>query len=468
MFGFLRKNSARIVYGIVISFVATTFLGVVFFDGLSNQSGELPPVDSGQIMATIGNHVITPAMVQAQIQAMQSSLPETVTADMVDVIQLNALNRAVVKALLLEEGQSQGVKVQRRDVTMALHEIMENSGLLTKKALKQAIQQAGGDYKSFIRQIKQDIIVDRVRRGIVESVRVTDADKPLLETEYLIRGFRVSGSDGGETDREATFKKARTIRQTISDTASFSLAYKTLYPDAPSVPEFEWVSGSALAPSVARAVGVLIDNEISQPIRVSNEYTIIERKTTRTRRTPLTIESLQKAWEQGALRDYVNQIQGDRELVIRDPRFLAIQSKLTGNIEAAIQAYRAIISSNPSDPYAHIDIARLHLSEGEVELAEKELIKAQIKESLLSDVSIIPDIHVLLAGIYDTQQQVSKRNDQYDRMIRADVPRVVLDYLMEQLTKHGDTQRLTAVKKKIDALENDEGLKDQPSEENGK
>ena len=164
MFGFLRKNSARIVYGIVISFVATTFLGVLFFNESFDQVGESPPVDSRQIMATIGNHVITPAMVQDQIQAMRSSLPETITADMVDEIQWNALNQAVVKALLLEAGQSQGVKVHRRDVKIVLYEIMENSGLLTKKALKQAIQQAGGDYKSFVRRIKQDIVVDKVRR----------------------------------------------------------------------------------------------------------------------------------------------------------------------------------------------------------------------------------------------------------------------------------------------------------------
>ena len=70
MLGFLRNYSVKIVYGIIITFVVTTFLGVVFFNESFKASRDVQEqqFDRQNAIATLGELSITNQMYQLELR----------------------------------------------------------------------------------------------------------------------------------------------------------------------------------------------------------------------------------------------------------------------------------------------------------------------------------------------------------------------------------------------------------------
>ena len=61
---------------------------------------------------------------------------------------------------------------------------------------------------------------------------------------------------------------------------------------------------------------------------------------------------------------------------------------------------------------------------------------------------VVPEIHLLLAKIYDDQKFSTKRDSQYDKLINEDSTMAILTYLKETLIQSNDNYRVS----KVDAL----------------
>ena len=94
-------------------------------------------------------------------------------------------------------------------------------------------------------------------------------------------------------------------------------------------------------------------------------------------------------------------------------------------------------------------IAELQLRKGDVPAAKQSLLKAEIKQGLLSDSVLAPKIHILLASIYNQEKFPKKRDAQYDKLIRNNPSISVLKYLETILEKSNDKNRLSKVTKLI-------------------
>ena len=145
MLNFLRKNSIKIVYGIIISFVVTTFLGVVFFNDSfkASRDAQKKQLNRQSAIAVIGDISITEQVYQLELQRLGSSLPKDTQIDenIIEIIQLNALNRAIENSILLEIGNAQNVKVKRSEINSALYSVMDQFKVTSKKELKQVAEE---------------------------------------------------------------------------------------------------------------------------------------------------------------------------------------------------------------------------------------------------------------------------------------------------------------------------------------
>ena len=180
MLSFLRNNSVKIVYGIVISFVVTTFMGVVFFNESFQSSKDTTQIqnDRESAVAIIGDTPVSNQMFQLEYRRLQSQIPKgtQINNTILEQLQINAIGLAVENTLLLEAGKKQGVKATRSEVNTALFSVMDQFGVDSKKALKGAIESSGGSYASMLNQLKNDIIASKTKRAILSSVSINDLD----------------------------------------------------------------------------------------------------------------------------------------------------------------------------------------------------------------------------------------------------------------------------------------------------
>ena len=104
MLSFLRKNSIKIVYGIIIAFVVTTFMGVVFFNDSFQASKDIKQrqLDRQAAVATIGDIPVSQQVYLLEYRRLQASIPKDVKVNnnLLEIIQLNSLNEAIQNTLL--------------------------------------------------------------------------------------------------------------------------------------------------------------------------------------------------------------------------------------------------------------------------------------------------------------------------------------------------------------------------------
>ena len=460
MLSFLRNNSVKIVYGIVISFVVTTFMGVVFFNESFQASKDIKQrqLDRQAAVATIGDIPVSQQVYLLEYRRLQASIPKDVKVNnnLLEIIQLNSLNNAIQNTLLLEIGKGQKVKATRAEVNASLYSVMDQFEVSSKKELKVAIREAGGSYESMLYQLKNDIIASKIQQSILRSVEITDLDIKNLAFKYNVKEMFVSKrtTDNVLIEEEALYKKAMDMRAKISDSTSFDHELRQIQSEYGVSKNIgtNWIRINEVLPDLARAIYSMNIKEISQPIRTLNGYYIIELKDKEALSVTQQVSEgpLKQAWEREVLYAFLYDIQEGREIKILDPNLKALKLKNEGRFDEAIEAYQGAISQDPSNPYPNVLIAQLYLMKGDVSNAKQSLLKAEIKESLISDQVVLPEIHVLLAEIYKEEGFASKREQQLDKLLNDKGSNLdVLTYLKQVFEGSKDDKRLALVNELI-------------------
>ena len=100
MLNFFRKNSLKIVLGIIIAFIVTTFMGVVFFNQSFQDSADRSQVQDNlkNSIAIIGNDIpIIKQVYLLELTRLQNTLPSDIqmTPRLSDFLQMKALSKAI-------------------------------------------------------------------------------------------------------------------------------------------------------------------------------------------------------------------------------------------------------------------------------------------------------------------------------------------------------------------------------------
>ena len=460
MLSFLRENSIKIVYGIIISFVVTTFMGVVFFNNSFQDSKNVKQqqISRESAIAMIGDLPVDRQVFLLEFRREQASIPENVQINnnLIENIQIQALNRAIEKTLFLELGKDQKLKASRSEINTSLYSVMEQYGVSSKKELKSSIEMAGGSYEAMLYQMKNDIIASKIQQALINSVQLNDLDKEHFNHRFLFKELLISNrsTDNSRLDDEVVYNKASEVRARISDSQSFSIEREHIYKeyDVPLSVTPNWLTINQINPDLARSIYEMNIKEISQPIRTKNGYYILELldKEIISDDQVLTSEALIKDWQTFTIYSYLSDALKGREVKILDPNLNALNLKSQGRFDEAIEAYQGAISQDPSNPYPNLLIAQIYLLKGEISNAKQSLLKGEIKETLMNDGFIIPEIHLLLASIYNQEGFSSKRDDQYDKLINNEnTSEGVLNFLKKVFEDSRDNYRLAKVNQLI-------------------
>jgi hypothetical protein len=146
--------------------IAGMLLALGLSAGIANQAGaEYQEIDA--IAAIVEEDVILASelverlrLVQEQIQASGTQMPPQ------DILVSQIMERLIVENLQLQEAERRGVTVDDETLTKAVGEFAANNNM-TIEQFAQRLMADGRNYIEFREQIRKEIMMQRLQRGIV-------------------------------------------------------------------------------------------------------------------------------------------------------------------------------------------------------------------------------------------------------------------------------------------------------------
>ena len=146
-------------------------------------------------------------MVQEQIQASGTQMPPQ------DVLVSQIMERLIIENLQLQEAERRGVTVDDETLTNAVGEFASNNNMSIEQ-FAQRLAADGRNYIEFREQIRKEIMMQRLQRGIVNRrVAISDQEindllnspyyKELLSDEFRVGHILLSIQEGSDEDTVA-------------------------------------------------------------------------------------------------------------------------------------------------------------------------------------------------------------------------------------------------------------------------
>jgi len=267
--------------------VALALAAAVFAPQRAVEAQSLPGEPLDRIVAVVDEDVVLQSELDRQVSRVVSQYaqsPQQLPPR--DVLEHQVLERLILQKLQITRADSNGVKVSDAEVDQALTGLAAQNKLDLSQ-LRQAIQAQGMDYEQFRRNVRDELVVSRLRQRVVQSrVQVSDAEvDTLLKNGALHRGqlhlgyIMISLPDGATPEQvEAGKKKADETKQQIDGGMDFAAA-AIRYSDAPNALEggdLGWRNVDELPPAFADAADRMTEGQVSPPIRGPNGFHIIK------------------------------------------------------------------------------------------------------------------------------------------------------------------------------------------------
>lgn len=246
------------------------------------------PVD--RIVAVVNDEVVTANEVRARARLAEVQLRrQKIQPPAADVLERQVLERMIVDRAQLQLARETGVRVDDATVNATLARIAESNGL-SVQTLRQRLETDGVSFTQFRDDIRQDIILNRLREREVDSrIQISDSElenfiaaqagvaadsEEINLAQILLRVPENSPADRIDTTRK---RADELIAQLKSGTdfarvaASFSNA-----PEALQGGELGWRNADRLPTLFIDAIKGLKPGEVSEVIRSPNGFHILK------------------------------------------------------------------------------------------------------------------------------------------------------------------------------------------------
>jgi peptidyl-prolyl cis-trans isomerase SurA len=234
------------------------------------------PIDS--IVALVEEDVI----LRSELDVAMAGIIERVRATGEAMPPMHLLERQVLERLIIRELQVQralqtGIRVSDADIDQALTTLAQQNNM-TVQQMRQVIEGDGEDFAEFRRNIGEEIMTERLRQRIVNSMDpVTDteidillASEDLAGGEYNVSHILISLPEGSTPQQiSATQAEADDLHQRLLDGLDFASAAIS-YSDSQEALEgglVGWRDLNSVPAFFADAVRDLKPGQISEPIR---------------------------------------------------------------------------------------------------------------------------------------------------------------------------------------------------------
>jgi peptidyl-prolyl cis-trans isomerase SurA len=249
------------------------------------QSGDVVPLDS--IVALVDEDVI----MRSELDLAIAGIVERVRASGEAMPPMNLLERQVLERLIIRELQVQralqtGIRASDADIDQAMTTLAQQNGM-TVQQLRQVIESDGEDFLEFRRNIGEEILTERLRQRIVNSMDpVTDTEVDILLAseelgggEYNVSHILVALPDGSTPQQiSAAEAKANAIHERLGEGLDFASAAIS-YSDGQEALEgglIGWRDLNSVPAFFADAVRDLQPGEFTEPVRSPAGFHIIK------------------------------------------------------------------------------------------------------------------------------------------------------------------------------------------------
>jgi len=248
------------------------------------QTGAKTPIDS--IVALVEEDVI----LRSELDVAVAGIIDRVRASGEAMPPMNLLERQVLERLIIRELQVQralqtGIRASDADIDQALTTLAQQNNM-TVQQMRQVIEGDGEDFAEFRRNIGEEILAERLRQRIVNSMDpVTEteidillASEDLAGGEYNISHILISLPEGSTPQQIAAAQsKVDDLHQRLAEGLDFASAAIS-YSDSQEALEgglVGWRDLNSVPAFFADAVRDLKPGQISEPIRSPAGFHII-------------------------------------------------------------------------------------------------------------------------------------------------------------------------------------------------
>lgn len=244
-------------------------------------AAEKRPIEKmDRIIAVVDQSVITEREMLNRMESVKAQMiKKGVEVPPDEVLQKQILERLIVDSLQLQLAAQTGIKVDDAQLDKTIERIAEQNNL-TLPAFKKALEEDGTRFYKFREDIRNDIIIARLReRDVDNKVNISEAEidnyLTTQEKEGDLDEFNISQilvrlpEDSSPEDIQKARVRTEQIMKALSEGMSFDKASAN-FSDAPNAlegGELGWRSGQQMPAQFLELVKMLQPGGVSRPIR---------------------------------------------------------------------------------------------------------------------------------------------------------------------------------------------------------
>jgi len=289
--------------------LSTLLLSTVVFALCAAQSTTLLAADKrpiekmDRIIAVVDQSVITEREMLNRMESVKTQMiKKGVEVPPDDVLQKQILERLIVDSLQLQLAAQTGIKVEDAQLDKTIERIAEQNNL-TLPAFKKALEEDGTPFYKFREDIRNDIIMARLReRDVDNKVNISEAEidnyLTTQEKEGDLDEFNISQilirlpEDSSPEDIQKARARTEQITKALAAGMSFEKASAN-FSDAPNALDggsLGWRSGQQMPAQFLELVKTLQAGGVSRPIRSGTGVHILKLNERRAGASTLIVE----------------------------------------------------------------------------------------------------------------------------------------------------------------------------------
>ncbi len=264
------------------------FLAVFLAAAVPAARAQIQPIEPlDHIVAIAEDDVILQSELDramSQILATYRSNPQQLPPQ--DVLRGQVLDRLIMTRLQIQRAQSTGIRVTDNDIDQAIARIAQQNQIDISQ-LRSALARDGIDYDEYRKQMKDQLLVQRLQQRIMQSSgQVTDAEVDAMIAggnvktgEVHLAHILIATPENASADQiKAAKDKADDVKKQIDGGLDFSAAairYSNAQ-DALEGGDLQWRPVSSVPEAFAQIADTLSPGQVSQVVRGPNGFHIIK------------------------------------------------------------------------------------------------------------------------------------------------------------------------------------------------
>lgn len=267
-------------------------------------AAEKRPIEKmDRIIAVVDQSVITEREMLTRMEAVKAQMiKKGVDVPPDEVLQKQILERLIVDSLQLQLAAQTGIKVDDAQLDKTIERIAEQNNL-TLPAFKKALEEDGTQFYKFREDIRNDIIIARLReRDVDNKVNISEAEidnyLTTQEKDGDLDEFNISQilvrlpEDSSPEDIQKARARTEQITKALAEGMSFEKASAN-FSDAPNALDggsLGWRSGQQMPAQFLELVKTLQTGGVSRPIRSGTGVHILKLNDRRAGASTLIVE----------------------------------------------------------------------------------------------------------------------------------------------------------------------------------